>query len=87
MMCDDRKSRLTSAKAMDVLFFAVLLCLALPQRALAYLDPGTGSYILQLIVAFFVGILYTSKIVRRKVSGFVRSLFSRKRRLTDSDRG
>jgi hypothetical protein len=38
---------------------ALLLC---PQNAFAYLDPGTGSYVLQLVLgALFAG-LFTMKL-------------------------
>ena len=40
----------------------VALWLALPGTAHAYLDPGTGSYLLQLLVGGFLGGLYAVKI-------------------------
>lgn len=35
--------------------------LTLPVTAHAYLDPGTGSYVLQLVTAAFFGVLYVVK--------------------------
>jgi hypothetical protein len=40
-----------SARARDVVFVVALVLLALPRDAQAYLDPGTGSLIVQTIVA------------------------------------
>ena len=40
---------------------AILLGFALPQPAYAYIDPGTGSLIVQGLVAFFVGAAFTMK--------------------------
>ncbi|MEZ5276214.1 MAG: hypothetical protein R3F07_07540 [Opitutaceae bacterium] len=39
---------------------------------LAYLDPGTGSIILQSIVAGFFGALVAIKIFWHKITGFFR---------------
>jgi hypothetical protein len=86
-MRDYKASTQVLRRKSRILLFSLLLWLACPQRALAYLDPGTGSYVLQLIIAFFVGILYTSKIVRRRIFGFIRSLFSRKKRVQGPDQG
>jgi len=36
----------------------------------AYLDPGTGSYIIQLLVAGLMGILFLVKVYWRKIKGF-----------------
>jgi hypothetical protein len=40
---------------------AVLLSLAVQQPAHAYIDPGTGSLVLQGLVAFVVGAAFTLK--------------------------
>ncbi|MDA7915947.1 hypothetical protein N9B94_01785 [Verrucomicrobia bacterium] len=37
---------------------------------LAYLDPGTGSLIIQAAIAFFCGIAFTLKVYWHKVKGF-----------------
>lgn len=41
---------------LKLLFVIGIFSLIAPQRAFAYLDPGTGSMIIQLIVASFAGI-------------------------------
>jgi hypothetical protein len=43
------------------------ICLLCPTDALAYLDPGTGSYALQLALAVLVGATFTVKMYWRKL--------------------
>jgi hypothetical protein len=44
-------------------------CLALtsspPGSRLAYIDPGSGSLVLQIVASFFVGLLFYLRTVRR----------------------
>ncbi|UCH59939.1 MAG: hypothetical protein JSV61_00270 [Anaerolineales bacterium] len=44
---------------------------------LAYLDPGSGSFILQLILASLVGSLFVFKNFWKRVVSFFRGIFSR----------
>lgn len=54
-----------------------LFYLIFPRKAYAYLDPGTGSYILQLIAAtLFMG-LYAVKLFWNNVKIFFKNLFSK----------
>ena len=39
-----------------------------PERAEAYIDPGTGSYVLQLLLAGILGALFALKVFWRTVS-------------------
>lgn len=43
----------------------------------AYLDPGSGSFILQLLLAALVGGAFIIKTYWRKITGFFRKFFSR----------
>lgn len=47
-------------------------------EAHAYLDPGAGSYIFQVIIAFAIGSLYAVKLFWGKISVFIRNLFRKK---------
>ncbi len=59
--------------------FAVLFSLLFfSQNALAYLDPGTGSYILQITLAVLFGALFMVKAFWEKVKAFFIGLFSKK---------
>jgi hypothetical protein len=43
----------------------------------AYLDPGTGSYIFQLLIAGIVGFAFVIKVFWSRIKGFFTRLFSR----------
>ena len=49
-----------------------------PKVVYAYVDPGTGSYILQLIAGFIFGGLLGVKIYWKKIKSFVIKLFTKK---------
>ena len=50
-----------------LLAVVMLMVFIAPQKAEAYLDPGTGSMILQMIIAGIVGVGCTFKIWKDKV--------------------
>jgi len=64
-------------------FYSLILTIVVQifflQNAFAYLDPGTGSYIFQVLVAVFIGGLFTIKIYWQKIKDFVINRFSKKR--------
>jgi len=49
----------------------VALVLAHPAPAEAYLDPGTGSMLLQAVAAAFIGGLFTLKLYWRRVKAYL----------------
>lgn len=49
---------------------AVLASLLLVQEAYAYLDPGTGSYVLQILIASLLGALFMLKVFWGRILGF-----------------
>ena len=51
----------------------------------AYLDPGSGSYFIQLLLASLMGALFVIGIYRRKVTDFFRKLFSKREADDDLD--
>lgn len=52
----------------------------LVRPAYGYIDPGTGSYVLQILLGVLLTALYTLKIYWRHVVRFLRDTFTRKRR-------
>ncbi len=46
----------------------------------AYIDPGTGSLIIQILIASFVGGLFLIKVFWGKVKAFLSNLFSKSKR-------
>ncbi len=64
------------------LFYGLLVTVALPvtlaHNAFAYLDPGTGSYIFQVLIAAFIGGLFTVKTNWQKIKDFYINYFVKK---------
>ena len=57
-----------------------LLAMALfffPAQAHAYLDPGTGSYFIQIALAAIVGALFAVRLFWGRIKAFFRKLFSK----------
>ena len=47
-------------------------------KTLAYLDPGIGAMIFQVLIAGFVGLLFAIKLFWRNIKGFFVTIFSDK---------
>jgi hypothetical protein len=60
------------------LFAFSLLLLTFSHSVFAYLDLGTGSFILQMLIAGFMGAMYTLKLYWYKVKVVVARLFGKK---------
>jgi hypothetical protein len=52
-----------------VVSFVAVATFVFPRISAAYLDPGTGSFIFQIIIAGVVGGLYTIKTYWRNIKG------------------
>jgi len=59
-----------------VLFFSLLM-LADPLAAEAYIDPGTGSFIIQAVIAFIAVTGFYFKFFGRKIRGISRYFLSK----------
>jgi hypothetical protein len=68
-----------------LLAIAVVVVLGLPSMAHAYLDPGTGSYALQLLLAALLAGAYTVKLYWAKLRALLRRL--RGKSASDSEPG
>jgi tellurite resistance protein TehA-like permease len=53
-----------------VFSFLALILFLFPAKAHAYLDPGTGSYIIQIAIATFVGALFAIRLFWRRIKAF-----------------
>jgi hypothetical protein len=62
-----------STHVAESLVFVVLLLVASTQVAYAYVDPGTGSYVIQILIAALVGAAFAVRVYWNKIKG----LFSR----------
>jgi hypothetical protein len=57
--------------------FAVLFVVFFSQNAYAYLDPGSGSFILQVAIAAIVGGVFVIKLYFNKIKVFFKKLLSK----------
>jgi len=58
--------------------FIFYLLFSLTVNAYAYLDPGTGSYALQMIIAGVVSSLFAVKMCWKKIVDIFSGIFKRK---------
>ena len=59
-----------------VLFYFIIIIFLFPQQAHAYIDPGTGSYIFQTIIAVFLGLSLSFKFILKFAKGLLNRLVS-----------
>jgi len=62
----------------STLIIFVLMCVA-PYKVHAYIDPGTGSYFLQMLIAGLLGALFAIKMFWTSIKDFFKNLFGRKK--------
>ena len=53
-----------------ILFFFLLF----PKTSYAYLDPGIGSYFIQIAIGFMVGAVFATKLYWRKIKDWFKML-------------
>ncbi|MHA1693723.1 MAG: hypothetical protein ACTSUG_00560 [Candidatus Helarchaeota archaeon] len=56
--------------------FSILISIFLFKDLFSYIDPGSGSFFIQLIIAFFAGSLYLVKVFWRQIVAFFVRIFS-----------
>jgi len=78
---------MSRSRLLRISFLAVLLSLTFPSFSYAYLDPGTGSYIFQLLIAGLFGLLFVLKIYWNRVKSFAVQLFSRDEEVMEIEGG
>lgn len=62
-----------------VFIFIVSAMLMLGQEAQAYLDPGTGSYILQIVIASVAAVFVGIKVFWNHIKNFIFGFFFKKK--------
>ncbi|OGI06780.1 MAG: hypothetical protein A3I68_06320 [Candidatus Melainabacteria bacterium RIFCSPLOWO2_02_FULL_35_15] len=58
------------------MFFYVVIFLLCFNEAYAYIDPGSGSYFFQIILASLIGVAFSLKFFWLKIVRIFKSLFS-----------
>lgn len=61
----------------NVLFYSALLWLLLPHEASAYLDPATGSYVIQIVVGAILGVAFAVRSYWNLFKVKISSLFNK----------
>lgn len=64
----------------SLLFYAITISLIWPTPAKAYLDPGTGSFLIQIILSVIFGSLFAIKLFYAKIKVFFTKIFSKNRK-------
>ncbi len=67
--------KLVPGRPARILFLLALPLLLVPSIAHAYLDPGTGSYAVQLLIGSLLGGLFAVGLFWRRVVAFFKRLF------------
>jgi hypothetical protein len=62
----------------SILLWILIFLFAFTGKAYAYLDPGTGSYILQMLVAGALGGIFVLKTFWRSIMNFFVNFFSKR---------
>ena len=66
-------------------FFVAIIALTVPNVAHAYLDPGSVSYVTQILIALLIGGLVAMKMFWAKIKVFLSNLFNKKKDDKDDD--
>ena len=72
-----------SYKFASLIILLLVFSLIFAKHAHAYIDPGSGSYIIQIILATVLGGLFAIKLYWKKIKSYFSNLFSRGRKKED----
>ncbi len=61
----------------NTLIIIFLSSLFFPQKAYAYLDPGSMSFIIQIILAIIAGGIFGAKLFWKNIKSFFKNVFSK----------
>lgn len=64
----------------ETIVLAGLLVLVLNRVAFGYIDPGTGSFILQVLLGSLLGTAFAVKMFWRQIRHFFVSVFSKRKK-------
>lgn len=72
-------------QAIKLAAIAAILLVIFPGNAHAYLDPGAGSYLLQILAAFFFAGLFTVKGFWKNIKGFFIRFFRKGKQTSEKE--
>ena len=64
----------------NFIFFLIIIFSLTIANMYGYIDPGTGSYIIQVLIAGTAAGLYTIKVYWKSIKTFVSSKFNRSKK-------
>ena len=67
-------------KFISKVIFLFILYVITAKKAYAYLDPGSGSFMFQLLMGAILGGLFTIKIYFKKIKSFFIKLFNKQKK-------
>ena len=62
-----------------MILLLIISVLILPRTICAYIDPGTGSYVFQILIAALVAVGFALKIFWSKIKNIFRNVFNREK--------
>ena len=74
-----------SNKTEVFIFSGLVFLFSLPKISYAYVDPGTGSYIFQMVIAGFFAIIFFFKSGFKKVRAVLESIFAGKKNKAEAE--
>ena len=73
-------------KTREIIVLMMLVLISFPAHSHAYIDPGTGSFVIQMVVAAVLGAFFALKMYWRRLKGFF-SKFTAKEKKNSDDTG
>ena len=61
----------------NTLIIIILSSIFFPQKAYAYLDPGSMSFIIQIVLAIIAGGIFGAKLFWKNIKSFFKNVFSK----------
>ena len=61
----------------SILFYTLILFILFPSKSFAYLDPGTGSMLLQALIGLIASLFTTFYIFWNKIKLFFKKIYSK----------
>ena len=59
--------------------FLLTSSLLSPKNAYCYLDPGSGSYVLQLVIGSLLGLLFAIKLFWNRIKEYIKNVFTKEK--------
>ena len=70
---------------MVIVYLTSLFLITSYGHASAYLDPGTGSYFFQILMAAILGVAFSLKMSWKKITSFIENMFAKGHKRDDKN--